>query len=153
MESGDVYVPKVIGIYTPASVEYIVSVLSVLRCGEAFLAIDPMWPKERMLSIVSHSNVELIIASKSSFGKSHGRQTDWIVESGSCPVVLFSMEESTTEIRRYGNVIWPCAWEKRRLFCYLMYTSGSTGKPKGVCGTEEGVQFAFSICLHFYIVN
>lgn len=150
MESGDVYVPKVIGIYTPPSVEYIVSVLSVLRCGEAFLAIDPMWPKERMLSIVSHSNVELTIASKSSFGKSHGRQTDWIVESGSCPVVLFSMEESTTEISRYGNVILPCAREKRRLFCYLMYTSGSTGKPKGVCGTEEGLLNRFSWMQRLY---
>ncbi|XP_030471399.2 putative acyl-activating enzyme 19 isoform X2 [Syzygium oleosum] len=150
MESGDVYVPKVIGIYTPPSVEYIVSVLSVLRCGEAFLAIDPMWPKERMLSIVSRSNVELIIACKSSFGKSHGRQTDWIVESGSCPVVLFSMEESTTELSRHGNIVWPCVREKRRLFCYLMYTSGSTGKPKGVCGTEEGLLNRFSWMQRLY---
>ncbi|KAF8032186.1 hypothetical protein BT93_D1187 [Corymbia citriodora subsp. variegata] len=150
LESGDVYVPKVIGIYTPPSVEYIVSVLSVLRCGEAFLSIDPMWPKERMLSIVSRSNVELIIASKSSFGISHGRQTDWIVESGSCPVMLLSMEESTTEISRYGNIVWPCAREKRRLFCYLIYTSGSTGKPKGVCGTEEGLLNRFSWMQRLY---
>lgn len=150
MESGDAYVPKVIAIYTPPSVEYIVSVLSVLKCGEAFLSIDPMWPKERMLSIVSRSNVELIIASKSSFGRSHSRQTDWIVESGSCPVVLFSMEENTTKVSRYENIICPCVREKRRLFCYLMYTSGSTGKPKGVCGTEEGLLNRFSWMQRLY---
>ncbi|KAF7807813.1 putative acyl-activating enzyme 19 isoform X1 [Senna tora] len=49
------YRPKIVGIYMPPSVEYIVSVLSVLRCGEAFLPLDPFWPKGRILPIVSSS--------------------------------------------------------------------------------------------------
>ena len=57
------------GIYIPPSVEYIISVFSILRCGEAFLPIDPSWPRDRVLSIVASANVALIITSRSSFGK------------------------------------------------------------------------------------
>jgi len=44
IESGYVYVPRVIGIYMPSSAEYIVFILSVMRYEEAFSAIDPMGP-------------------------------------------------------------------------------------------------------------
>lgn len=135
------YRPKIMGIYMPPSVEYIVAVLSVLRCGEAFLPLDPFWPKGRILSIVSSSKVDLIIESQSSFGKSDLDQLDeshWLVHSSSCPILNFSMEENLQECPT--DLAWPCANEKQRSFCYLMYTSGSTGKPKGVCGTEQGIQ-------------
>ncbi|KAJ1413679.1 AMP-dependent synthetase/ligase [Sesbania bispinosa] len=140
-DSSEEYRPKIVGIYMPPSVEYIVAVLSVLRCGEAFLPLDPFWPKERILSVASSSNVDLIIGSQSSFGKSNLDQLDeshWLVKSISCPVLNYSIEENLQECSSSTDLAWPCTNEKKRSFCYLMYTSGSTGKPKGVCGTEQG---------------
>ena len=140
-DSSEEYRPKIVGIYMPPSVEYIVAVLSVLRCGEAFLPLDPFWPKDRLLSVVSSSSADLIIGSKSSFSKSDLDQLDeshWLVKSVSCPVLNFSIEESLQQCSCQTDLTWPCANEKKRSFCYLMYTSGSTGKPKGVCGTEQG---------------
>ncbi|KAG2255823.1 hypothetical protein Bca52824_075117 [Brassica carinata] len=140
----DVYIPKVLALYMPPSAEYIISVLSVLRIGEAFLPLDPSWPRDRVLSILSSSNVALVIACGSSFdqfgcqplGRSH-----WLVQSSSAhPVLFFSMSERlSAETARRSSLVLPCKKERQRKFCYLMYTSGSTGKPKGICGTEQGL--------------
>jgi acyl-CoA synthetase len=141
-EFNNMYTPKIVGIYMAPSVEYIVAVLSVLKCGEAFMPLDPLWPKERILSVIASSNAELIIASTSSFGRSSNSyrldKSHWLIECSSCPVLCFSMEESRQECICPIDIVWPCEIGKDRLFCYLLYTSGSTGKPKGVCGTEQG---------------
>lgn len=145
------YRPKIIGVYMLPSVEYIISVLSILRIGEAFLPLDPTWPKDRILSIISSSNVGLIIACGSSFSESGIGyypldKSHWLVESSICPVLCFSMEESVEETIGRSNIVCHRENERQRSFCYLMYTSGSTGKPKGVCGTEQGKQL-FENCL------
>lgn len=143
VNSSTEYRPKIVGIYMPPSVEYIIAVLSVLRCGEAFLPLDPFWPNGRILSVASSSsNADLIIGSTSSCGQSNFDRLDeshWLVKSISCPVLSYSIEENLQECSScLTDLAWPCASEKKRSFCYLMYTSGSSGKPKGVCGTEQG---------------
>ena len=134
-------IPKILGIYMVPSVDYIIAVLSVLRCGEAFMPLDPSWPKERILSIVSSSNVDLIIGCRSSFDTSNHFKLDkshWLVNCSSCPVLSMSMEDKLQNHIDPSELVWPCEKKKLRLFCYLIYTSGSTGKPKGICGTEKG---------------
>ncbi|RDY02984.1 putative acyl-activating enzyme 19, partial [Mucuna pruriens] len=155
-ESSEEYRPKIVGIYMPPSVEYIVTVLSVLRCGEAFLPLDPFWPNERILSVASSSNVGLIIGSQSSFGKCNLDRLDesnWLVKSIGCPVLNYSIDKNLQECSGPTDLAWPCANEKKRSFCYLMYTSGSTGKPKGVCGTEQGLSNRFLWMQGMYPLN
>ncbi|XP_060217918.1 putative acyl-activating enzyme 19 isoform X2 [Lycium barbarum] len=134
------YSPRIVGIYMEPSVEYIVSVLSILRCGEAFLPLDPSWPEERILSVISSSKADLIVGYGSSVDRTC-HQLDrlrWLIHKGSYPVFYMSMEDF---IQKKSDSLlgWPCESERLRSFCYLMYTSGSTGKPKGVCGTEVGL--------------
>lgn len=123
------------------SVEYIVAVLSVLRCGEAaFLPLDPSWPKQRLLSIIASSKLSLIINSKNSSCQTHTHQlqnTECLAEQSGCAVLQMSIMD--TPNFEGLDFIWPCQTSKIRKFCYVMYTSGSTGKPKGVCGTEMGL--------------
>ncbi|KAI8021214.1 putative acyl-activating enzyme 19 [Camellia lanceoleosa] len=136
------YTPKILGIYMVPSVEYIIAVLSVLRCGEAFMPLDPLWPKERISTIVSLSNVDLIIRCQSSFdgsGCHEPDKSDGLVDCSTCPELFISMKENLQQQFGSSNLAWHCENEKTRSFCYLMYTSGSTGKPKGVCGTETGL--------------
>ncbi|XP_052724246.1 putative acyl-activating enzyme 19 isoform X3 [Vigna angularis] len=139
-ESSEEYRPKIVGIYMPPSVEYIVAVLSVLWCGAAFLPLDPFWPNERILFVASSSNVDLIIGSQYSFGKRNLEKLDeshWLVKSSSCPVLNYSIDQKLQDCSGPTDLAWPCVNGKQRSFCYVMYTSGSTGKPKGVCGTEQ----------------
>ncbi|MQL73305.1 hypothetical protein Taro_005655 [Colocasia esculenta] len=132
---------QIVGVHIAPSVEYIVAVLSILRCGEAFLPLDPSWPRERLLSIAARSRTELVIRCETSFCTDRSRQsneTDWSADGHKFSVLCFSMGSVVAE--NVASVLdWPCETQKPRLFCYLMYTSGSTGKPKGVCGTEIGL--------------
>ncbi|XP_062101155.1 putative acyl-activating enzyme 19 isoform X2 [Humulus lupulus] len=142
--------PRIVGIYAPPSAEYVASVLAVLRCGEAFLPLDPSWPKARVLSAMASSNVDLVIASKSPFGFESG--SNWLAESATCPVLWFSLEEDGGGGDPQG-LAWPCENGRLRQFCYVMYTSGSTGKPKGVCGTEQGLLNRFLWMQELYPLN
>lgn len=113
------------------------TVLAVLRCGEAFLPLDPAWPEERVWSALSASKVVLIISSECS-------REDAVLKGSSCPVLL--LDRGIRQGFHGGDVgidreelVWPCERERLWDFCYVMFTSGSTGKPKGVCGTEKGL--------------
>ncbi|KAF5175531.1 D-alanine--d-alanyl carrier protein ligase [Thalictrum thalictroides] len=134
--------PQILGIYMVPSVEYIVTVLSVLRSGEAFLPLDPSWPKHRILSIISLSKVALILKCKTSFDSTDTHQlkkSQWMADRSGCAVLEMSMKENCEKEFECLDLVWPCQSVKPRKFCYLLYTSGSTGKPKGVCGTETGL--------------
>jgi len=131
---GGAAVPRVVGVHALPSVEYVATVLAVLRCGEAFLPLDPAWPEERVSSAISESNAALLVSSVGSRGARS------VFESCTCPVLHLG-----TDIRQWSwdenggeYLAWPCEHERPRKFCYAMFTSGSTGKPKGVCGTEKG---------------
>ncbi|XP_058103982.1 putative acyl-activating enzyme 19 isoform X3 [Magnolia sinica] len=131
--------PQIVGIFIAPSAEYIVSILSVLRCGAAFLPLDPFWPKDRILSIISSSKIHIIIKC-TSFSDSHQlRNDDWLVNQGRSSVLSVSMKGNLKGSFGHPDLVWPCESRNPRRFCYLMYTSGSTGKPKGVCGTEKGL--------------
>ncbi|KAK4397163.1 putative acyl-activating enzyme 19 [Sesamum angolense] len=124
------------------SVEYIVAVLSVLRCGEAFMPLDPTWPKSRILSLLSSSKADLVIGIESPIEGNCCHKLDtlqWLIDDVTCPVLPVSVKENIKEQSHPLLMAWPCESESPRSFCYLMYTSGSSGNPKGVCGTEIGL--------------
>ncbi|CAL5398258.1 unnamed protein product [Camellia sinensis] len=114
------YTPKILGIYMVPSVEYIIAVLSVLRCGEAFMPLDPLYPKKEYQP----------------FGCHKPDKSDGFVDCSTCRELFISMKENLQQQFGSSNLAWHCENEKTRSFCYLMYTSGSTGKPKAVCVTE-----------------
>jgi acyl-CoA synthetase len=131
---GGAAVPRVVGVYASPSVEYVVAVLAVLRCGEAFLPLDTAWPEERVLSAVSESNAALVVSSVGSQGAPP------VFESSPCPVLHLCTDvwQGSRDENGGEDLAWPCELDRARKFCYVMFTSGSTGKPKGVCGTEKG---------------
>lgn len=137
-------IPQIVGVYIHPSVEYIVTALAILRSGEAFLPLDPLWPEERILSTISSSNTALIITSKPYFPTDTKEQlnaTNWIVDMTGRPALYLDIGSSQKKDLSQYDLVWPCGYAQLRKFCYLMYTSGSTGKPKGVCGTEEGTLY------------
>uniref|UniRef100_A0A0E0A429 4-coumarate--CoA ligase n=1 Tax=Oryza glumipatula TaxID=40148 RepID=A0A0E0A429_9ORYZ len=127
--------PRVVGVYASPSVEYIAAVLAVLRCGEAFLPLDPSWPEERIRWATSSSNAVLVVSSG-------GLGTAHVFASSSCSVIHMDddlwqvFEDEKGGIGR-DELAWPCECKKPREFCYVMFTSGSTGKPKGAYGISR----------------
>ncbi|KAK1401403.1 putative acyl-activating enzyme 19 [Heracleum sosnowskyi] len=136
------YTPRILGIYMVPSVEYIIAVLSVMRCGKAFMPIDPSWTDEKISMVVSSSKADFVIGPAYLAGGRRCHQLDKareLVEYIRCPFLYVSMKDNLPDHFGPSNVPYSCENERSRQFCYVMHTSGSTGKPKGVCGTELGL--------------
>lgn len=106
------------------SIEFIISVISVLRSGAAYVPLDPSTPTKRLNEIIRNTNAKLIITNTVL------RKT---LISTNLKLILY--EEFTwknTEIFEIPQ----CS--KNRLV-YVIYTSGSTGVPKGVMIGEEAL--------------
>ncbi|XP_057860921.2 putative acyl-activating enzyme 19 isoform X2 [Cryptomeria japonica] len=136
--------PNIVGIYIGPSAEYVIAVLAVLQSGGAFLPLDPSWPKERVLAMISASEVDLVISCShvSSLNAHKNHEMEWLLEGCKCSILCLSygyFKGSAGKFNSKFHITWPCQNQDKRLYCYLMYTSGSTGKPKGVCGTEKGL--------------
>ncbi|PRQ47729.1 putative AMP-dependent synthetase/ligase [Rosa chinensis] len=135
----------------PPLMEYLVSMLSVLRCGEAFLPLDPSWPKQRLFSIIVLANVDLIITCRTPFG--YKLDSNWLEQSCNRNSLWFSIGGEFVTVSDGGECRRESEKEDERLFCYVMYSSGSTGKPKGVCGTEQGLWNRFLWMQELYPLN
>ncbi|RMS80801.1 Pyoverdine sidechain peptide synthetase IV, D-Asp-L-Ser component [Pseudomonas savastanoi] len=99
------------------SVEWVVSLLAVLKLGAVYLPLDSAQPAERLQQLVRDSGAALLI---------HAFD-DKAAQLGVCPVLAFDaalwseVDGSTLNVRVIAEQP-----------AYIIYTSGSTGQPKGV---------------------
>lgn len=103
-----------IGISTHRNLEMIIGVLAILKAGKAYLPLDPAYPEQRLLQIISDSGIKTCLATAESapvFNKLSLR----VVQPDQMHSVVGGLHG------QQGST------------AYVLYTSGSTGKPKGVC--------------------
>ncbi len=109
----------IVAVCLERSVELIVSLLAILKAGGAYLPVDPSWPPERLLTVLSLSQTKLVVGNLSN---SHNADA----LKGLGRVVLSDLHESTED----------CVINPQRVIphttAYVLFTSGSTGMPKGV---------------------
>jgi amino acid adenylation domain-containing protein len=111
----------VVGLCVERSLDFVVAALGIMKSGGAYLPLDPATPKARIASILSDSQVSVLITGHSmaeSLAAGNWRvlamDTDW-------PVIARHPSESPTAEALRGEDL-----------AYVIYTSGSTGEPKGV---------------------
>ena len=102
-----------IGIKLGKSEWIMISILSILKNGAAYVPIDPAYPQERINYIEKDSNCKIIIDEKT-------------IES------FIETKDS------YSSSFITKAVEPNNL-AYVMYTSGSTGNPKGVMVEHKSI--------------
>jgi amino acid adenylation domain-containing protein len=123
--SPDVLIP----LYSDRSVEMVIGILSILKAGGTYVAIDPNYPQERIDYILEDTAAELVLSRKH------------LIETGDKQfppdkILLVDLSEDfyrTTDISNL-RCINTTAHQ-----VYVIYTSGSTGKPKGVFGSQLGL--------------
>jgi amino acid adenylation domain-containing protein len=119
------------GEYVPLAMrrsqELIVSQLAVLKCGAAYVPLDPNLPTDRQAYIVRHCGAKRVICEHCPpSGLSRG-EVDWTTY----PAILSTATRSPgTNLELTLPALSPA---------YMMYTSGSTGEPKGVSVPHRGV--------------
>ncbi|MBK0379126.1 polyketide synthase [Mucilaginibacter segetis] len=111
----------IIGVSTSRGIATIISVLAILKCGKAYLPLDPTYPKDRLEQIINDSGVSLCLAPSNE------------------DILFKHLSINILPSDKYYDTVEFTANNKKTTVAYVIYTSGSTGKPKGVCVGHSGV--------------
>jgi amino acid adenylation domain-containing protein len=104
-------------IVLPRCIGMVVAQLAVLKCGCAYVPIDPLWPKERQTWVLQDCGGRLVIADAAD--SSHEK------------LICLSPAHEAPSIARCSDTNLPLNGDAGSI-AHVMYTSGSTGIPKGV---------------------
>lgn len=118
--AGGVKRGDLIGIYMDRSLEMLVVLLGVMKAGAAYVPLDPAFPEERLLYMLSHARVSVLLTQESlrhALPESTARRI--FIDSDRKRIDRESTENPALDLSPEHLV-------------YVIYTSGSTGRPKGV---------------------
>ncbi|MCU9806792.1 amino acid adenylation domain-containing protein [Paraclostridium sp. AKS46] len=108
---------NIVGVLLDRSIEYVISILAILKSGGAYLPLDPTYPKERLDYILKDSDCSLVVSS-----------TDILTDTKTEKEVINIDGVDFTQM----DVSNPNYELSDSQLAYVIYTSGTTGKPKGV---------------------
>jgi amino acid adenylation domain-containing protein len=109
-----------VAILIPASVEYVVAMLGILKAGGSYLPIDPDVPAKRMEFLLQDSGSRLAMANAVSIKL----LDEWPGTALDLAQIISKPDAEACKISGVSSD------PNRR--AYIIYTSGSTGQPKGV---------------------
>jgi non-ribosomal peptide synthetase-like protein len=110
----------IVGLLLHRSIEAYAAMLAIMKCGAAYLPIDPEYPAERIAFMLADAGVTAVIASAEFAARCPGFGGELLLVEGLA---------SRADVE--GDARVACASSETDL-CYVIYTSGSTGRPKGV---------------------
>jgi amino acid adenylation domain-containing protein len=116
-----------VAVYLDRSVDFIVSVLAILKAGGTYLPLEVTEPEARLRLLLEGASVRLVIA--------HTRHTPPVDPNR---VRMLLIDDASVELDRQpeSNLQYRCTADE---LAYVIYTSGSTGQPKGVMVPHRGV--------------
>lgn len=117
---------KYIAVFMSRSVDCIVSMLAILKCGLAYLPIDISYPDKRINDMIAHAEVNIVLTTIEHVNRLISTAHTILVDQVSDEDDDF-LSEGIYQYVRLDNV------------ANLIYTSGSTGEPKGVLTTHRGL--------------
>ena len=118
---------SIVGVHLERTPQYLTAILAVLKCGSAFMPLDPKYPRGRLEFMVQDSGAKLLITDSRLAGN---------IKTNSSQMVLPDREEPEIESEVQRN---PAPASSLENLAYVIYTSGSTGKPKGVLCPQLGL--------------
>ena len=134
LRSRGVGVGDVVGVGLDRSPELIIALLAVLKSGAAYLPIDPTYPHDRVIFMLTDASAKILLTSNRYKGRlAHPAATELCLDeiltapapnetdSADKKATGPATDEPTAGARVSGSDL-----------AYVLYTSGSTGRPKGV---------------------
>lgn len=116
----------VIGLRIDKSLEMIIGILGIIKCGAVYLPINLSYPQDRVSFMLSDSKSKLLLCSKEN------------KDDFNLPINKLCIDLINTNI--YSNKVSNInSCSKAGDTLYIIYTSGSTGTPKGAMITNRNV--------------
>jgi len=107
------------------TLEWVISLLAVLKCGATYLPLDHQQPVERLQQLLQDSAATLLI---------HAADEPKAEQLNGCPTLAYDVQHWSS----FGTD--PLAVTVHPLqAAYIIYTSGSTGQPKGVVVSHQAL--------------
>jgi amino acid adenylation domain-containing protein len=124
----------IVGVHMDRTLDMVVALLAILRCGAGYLPLDPAFPQDRLEYMLSDSGAKGLIT--------HGAvrrplqfETGLLIDLDNCRDRLTTLSSERPQVQSGSDDV-----------AYILYTSGSTGKPKGVVVPHRGVtNFLYSM--------
>jgi glycopeptidolipid biosynthesis protein len=113
-----------VALLLPRSGEAIVAILGVLKCGAAYLPMDPAHPDARLEFVISDAAPVAVLTTADLRRRLHG-----------IDVTIIDVADPAVNQPPSGGLPTPVPGD----IAYLTYTSGTTGVPKAVAVTHENV--------------
>ncbi|SDI93294.1 non-ribosomal peptide synthase domain TIGR01720/amino acid adenylation domain-containing protein [Lentzea albidocapillata subsp. violacea] len=113
-----------VAIAVPRSLDWVVALFGILRCGAAYVPLELDHPDERIAAIIEDARPSLIITTSSVAPRIQGE--------------TFVLDETWPDAEPVTTFA-PNDPNRLKHAAYTIYTSGSTGKPKGVVTEYAGL--------------
>lgn len=127
LEKQNIDIEQSIGIYMERSVDFLVSILAILKIGRPYLPLDPEYPDQRILQYIQESGTKYVLSHSALMnGKASIKK---IIESVEIDLLDYNYINDNQVIK--SNISGENA--------YLIFTSGSTNKPKGVLVSHKNL--------------
>ena len=132
-----------VGIYMRKSIDAVAAIYGILKCGAAYVPVDPGAPVARNAYILQNCRVKAIVM-ESGFEAKLAAEWDPLAEkptvlstegASAGPALARALDRADAEAGA-APVIETVRSAPSDL-AYILYTSGSTGKPKGVMLSHE----------------
>ncbi|MCC5615367.1 amino acid adenylation domain-containing protein [Nostoc sp. CHAB 5836] len=116
-----------VGIFVERSLEMIVGVLGILKAGGAYLPLDPSYPADRLVYMLSDAAVSILLTQQSLVDSLPENQAQVLCLDSDWQIIAqYSQQNPVSQVTSEN-------------LAYVIYTSGSTGQPKGVMNIHQGI--------------
>lgn len=128
-----------VGIALPRSVDMVIALLAVWKCGAAYVPLDPSYPVQRLDTILREADPKLVLT--------------WVSVAIDLDDSRLVYLDTGWDLIAEADTAAPSLSRTLDSVAYVIYTSGTTGVPKGVSVSHLALSNYLDWCAGFYVVH